>query len=262
MSADEAEVTPSREPADLTLTTLGQVMALFVILVPICGYIGYFFYFLLSPRLFFYESLDLAVERSLPSLSVVGGVIIFLSLFTVFLEHFGAPSKVASGARRAMQRKVRIGLFAFLLVIFLFASAYLAIALVIYIPLFRWSYERWRIGSAISFRNLWRPIMALILGSSLIVALFLITYDTGYVVFSRASGIQNGYYTLVGSNADQELLLPCNRQRGLVSADDQAILSVMYRHVGGPSFSQGLIEIIANEDLPPLEAGSISCPSK
>ena len=144
-----------KRPPDLTLTTLGQVLALFVILVPLCGYLGFTIFFYINNRMVGYDDFNIAIERSIPSLSIVGGAILLLALFTVFLRTFRGFSE-SSLVRIASQDSSssphhphgsRNTLFSSV-------SAYFVIAMAIWAPIYAWSYSKWSVGNALSFMNL------------------------------------------------------------------------------------------------------------
>src|ERR1022692_1885242 len=117
-----------RNPADLTLTTVGQVIGLFVVLVPLCGYLGFLIFFSINSRLWSYDVFNIAIDRSIPSLATIGGMILFFSLFAIFLEHFGAPRRDSSpDMRKRRLRVVLIGGAVVLLILLLFVNAYFAI---------------------------------------------------------------------------------------------------------------------------------------
>jgi hypothetical protein len=224
-------------------------LASFAVIIPAVGYFGTVFSLVLNPRLEPYDVLSLALDHSIPWLAVYGVVALGLTALVTWLILLRDTAQLVSAKQdgdgpRWKRLLSTWALILVLLLILLFGN-FLAVISVLLLVAFPISFLERRLKSGpFSFRRLLSPLLVFSLASTLLVAALAQNLDTGSMRFSKSAGIQNGYYSIVGNQGNQIILLPCNGDKGLISVNGESLLSVKYSSLNTSLFEYGLVRII------------------
>lgn len=256
----------------ISLNTIGQLVALSVILFPVVGFLGTAFSVSLNSRLAAYGAVSLALDHSIPWLAYRGAVaFLWLAIFVLGLwagELSGQKSTdhlrsrfPEMHERRRVLLITSVVVLALVVVYLLFINFYMGLYEIVAAPLLVWTFNKLTREKPTSFRQLWLPTVVLALTSTLSVSVLPIVAPAGRVTFSPNSDVANGEYSVVAQDGSQVFLLPCTPNAPLVSVNSADLLSAVYTIHKRASTFVGLAEILERGKWPTIGESS-ACPRR
>jgi hypothetical protein len=250
---------------NLILTTAGQYASILV-LFPIVGYCGTVFSFYLNPRLERFDVVSFALDHSIPWLAASGAAALGLTtLVTVlampsvrFHERPTTPVEDSSLAKRLLKASPW---FIPVVLILLFFNFLVTISVLVLVIIPASLINKRLTTGPFEITRMAGPLLLSIIFSALLVSTFGQNLDTGSMRFAKSAGVANGYYSIVASEGDQVILLPCDGNQGVISVNNESLLSVKYSSLNTPDLFYGLVNILRTGKWQ-LPGAQTHCPVK